>query len=150
MWLLADGSVAAWGGGGGKCWPGVLLCLHGSCGSVRSRVPSGVRDSEGGVSGRSRPPQAAHGPSVSPQDSISLLLEAVRTRNEELAQTWKKSEQWATIEQLCSKCSLSSHQDTLGLLRPSGHPAQAPLPGPGLGCSGPGAGAWGALGRQWR
>lgn len=41
------------------------------------------------------------------QDSISLLLEAVRTRNEELAQTWKKSEQWATIEQLCSKCSLS-------------------------------------------
>ena len=41
------------------------------------------------------------------QDSISLLLEAVRTRNEELAQTWKKSEQWATIEQLCSKCPLS-------------------------------------------
>ncbi|KFV65318.1 Nuclear protein localization protein 4, partial [Dryobates pubescens] len=36
------------------------------------------------------------------QDSISLLLEAVRTKNEELAQTWKKSEQWATIEQLCS------------------------------------------------
>ncbi|KAK2112351.1 hypothetical protein P7K49_012098 [Saguinus oedipus] len=35
-------------------------------------------------------------------DSISLLLEAVRTRNEELAQTWKRSEQWATIEQLCS------------------------------------------------
>lgn len=33
-----------------------------------------------------------------------MLLEAVRTRNEELAQTWKKSEQWATIEQLCSKC----------------------------------------------
>uniref|UniRef100_A0A8C3V551 Nuclear protein localization protein 4 homolog n=1 Tax=Catharus ustulatus TaxID=91951 RepID=A0A8C3V551_CATUS len=37
------------------------------------------------------------------RDSISLLLEAVRTKNEELAQTWKKSEQWATIEQLCSK-----------------------------------------------
>ncbi|XP_075702083.1 nuclear protein localization protein 4 homolog [Rhinoderma darwinii] len=36
------------------------------------------------------------------QNSISLLLDAVRTRNEELAQTWKKSEQWATIEQLCS------------------------------------------------
>uniref|UniRef100_H0XCQ9 Nuclear protein localization protein 4 homolog n=1 Tax=Otolemur garnettii TaxID=30611 RepID=H0XCQ9_OTOGA len=36
------------------------------------------------------------------QDSISLLLEAVRTRDEELAQTWKRSEQWATIEQLCS------------------------------------------------
>ncbi|XP_075025489.1 nuclear protein localization protein 4 homolog isoform X3 [Calonectris borealis] len=36
------------------------------------------------------------------RDSISLLLEAVRTKNEELAQTWKKSEQWATIEQLCS------------------------------------------------
>ncbi|PNJ88514.1 NPLOC4 isoform 5, partial [Pongo abelii] len=36
------------------------------------------------------------------QDSISLLLEAVRTRNEELAQTWKRSEQWATIEQLCT------------------------------------------------
>lgn len=32
-----------------------------------------------------------------------MLLEAVRTKNEELAQTWKKSEQWATIEQLCSK-----------------------------------------------
>ncbi|EHB08021.1 Nuclear protein localization protein 4-like protein [Heterocephalus glaber] len=40
------------------------------------------------------------------QDSISLLLEAVRTRNEELAQTWKKSEQWATIEQLCSTVGL--------------------------------------------
>lgn len=37
------------------------------------------------------------------QDSIGLLLEAVKTSNEELAQTWKKSEQWATIEQLCSK-----------------------------------------------
>lgn len=32
-----------------------------------------------------------------------MLLEAVRTRNEELAQTWKRSEQWATIEQLCSE-----------------------------------------------
>ncbi|KFW79238.1 Nuclear protein localization protein 4, partial [Manacus vitellinus] len=41
-------------------------------------------------------------PSCGFQDSISLLLEAVRTKNEELAQTWKKSEQWATIEQLCS------------------------------------------------
>ncbi|XP_032097241.1 nuclear protein localization protein 4 homolog isoform X2 [Cebus imitator] len=40
------------------------------------------------------------------QDSISLLLEAVRTRNEELAQTWKRSEQWATIEQLCSTVGL--------------------------------------------
>ncbi|XP_054112577.1 nuclear protein localization protein 4 homolog isoform X5 [Callithrix jacchus] len=40
------------------------------------------------------------------QDSISLLLEAVRTRNEELAQTWKRSEQWATIEQLCNGASL--------------------------------------------
>lgn len=37
------------------------------------------------------------------QDSIDLLLDAVRTSNEDLAQTWKKSEQWATIEQLCSK-----------------------------------------------
>lgn len=37
------------------------------------------------------------------QDSIGLLLDAVRTSNEDLAQTWKKSEQWATIEQLCSK-----------------------------------------------
>lgn len=37
------------------------------------------------------------------QDSIGLLLDAVKTSNEELAQTWKKSEQWATIEQLCSK-----------------------------------------------
>uniref|UniRef100_A0A673JY61 Nuclear protein localization protein 4 homolog n=1 Tax=Sinocyclocheilus rhinocerous TaxID=307959 RepID=A0A673JY61_9TELE len=36
------------------------------------------------------------------QDSIGLLLDAVKTSNEELAQTWKKSEQWATIEQLCS------------------------------------------------
>uniref|UniRef100_A0A4W4DRQ4 Nuclear protein localization protein 4 homolog n=1 Tax=Electrophorus electricus TaxID=8005 RepID=A0A4W4DRQ4_ELEEL len=36
------------------------------------------------------------------RDSIGLLLEAVKTSNEELAQTWKKSEQWATIEQLCS------------------------------------------------
>lgn len=39
------------------------------------------------------------------QDSIDLLLDAVRTSNEDLAQTWKKSEQWATIEQLCSKSS---------------------------------------------
>uniref|UniRef100_A0A8C4EYJ5 Nuclear protein localization protein 4 homolog n=1 Tax=Dicentrarchus labrax TaxID=13489 RepID=A0A8C4EYJ5_DICLA len=37
------------------------------------------------------------------RDSIGLLLDAVRTSNEDLAQTWKKSEQWATIEQLCSK-----------------------------------------------
>ena len=37
------------------------------------------------------------------QDSIGLLLDAVRTSNEDLAQTWKKSEQWATIEQLCSE-----------------------------------------------
>uniref|UniRef100_A0A2K6V6Z0 Nuclear protein localization protein 4 homolog n=1 Tax=Saimiri boliviensis boliviensis TaxID=39432 RepID=A0A2K6V6Z0_SAIBB len=37
------------------------------------------------------------------QDSIGLLLEAVRTRNEELAQTWRRSEQWATVEQLCSE-----------------------------------------------
>ncbi|TRY99005.1 hypothetical protein DNTS_034815 [Danionella cerebrum] len=36
------------------------------------------------------------------QDSIGLLLDAVKMSNEELAQTWKKSEQWATIEQLCS------------------------------------------------
>lgn len=41
------------------------------------------------------------------QDSIGLLLDAVRTSNEDLAQTWKKSEQWATIEQLCSKFPLS-------------------------------------------
>lgn len=40
------------------------------------------------------------------QDSIGLLLDAVRTSNEDLAQTWKKSEQWATIEQLCSKSPL--------------------------------------------
>uniref|UniRef100_A0A4W5KIN6 Nuclear protein localization protein 4 homolog n=1 Tax=Hucho hucho TaxID=62062 RepID=A0A4W5KIN6_9TELE len=36
------------------------------------------------------------------RDSIGLLLDAVKTKDEELAQTWKKSEQWATIEQLCS------------------------------------------------
>uniref|UniRef100_A0A4W5MHS6 NPL4 homolog, ubiquitin recognition factor n=1 Tax=Hucho hucho TaxID=62062 RepID=A0A4W5MHS6_9TELE len=36
------------------------------------------------------------------RDSIGLLLDAVKTKNEDLAQTWKKSEQWATIEQLCS------------------------------------------------
>uniref|UniRef100_A0A3P8UQ64 Nuclear protein localization protein 4 homolog n=1 Tax=Cynoglossus semilaevis TaxID=244447 RepID=A0A3P8UQ64_CYNSE len=36
------------------------------------------------------------------RDSIELLLEAVKTSNEDLAQTWKRSEQWATIEQLCS------------------------------------------------
>uniref|UniRef100_A0A8C9WI55 Nuclear protein localization protein 4 homolog n=1 Tax=Scleropages formosus TaxID=113540 RepID=A0A8C9WI55_SCLFO len=35
-------------------------------------------------------------------DSMGLLLDAVKTSNEELAQTWRKSEQWATIEQLCS------------------------------------------------
>uniref|UniRef100_A0A3B3ZDT2 Nuclear protein localization protein 4 homolog n=1 Tax=Periophthalmus magnuspinnatus TaxID=409849 RepID=A0A3B3ZDT2_9GOBI len=35
-------------------------------------------------------------------DSIGLLLDAVKTSNEDVAQTWKKSEQWATIEQLCS------------------------------------------------
>lgn len=49
-----------------------------------------------------RGPQCSF-PTCDFQDSISLLLEAVRTKNEELAQTWKKSEQWATIEQLCSK-----------------------------------------------
>ncbi|KAL4658201.1 hypothetical protein GN956_G2963 [Arapaima gigas] len=35
------------------------------------------------------------------RDSIGLLLDAVRTSNEDLAQTWRRSEQWATIEQLC-------------------------------------------------
>lgn len=40
---------------------------------------------------------------LSLQDSIGLLLDAVRTSNEDLAQTWKKFEEWATIEQLCSK-----------------------------------------------
>lgn len=43
------------------------------------------------------------------QDSIGLLLDAVKTSNEDLAQTWKKSEQWATIEQLCSKSLWISH-----------------------------------------
>uniref|UniRef100_A0A674JQ48 Nuclear protein localization protein 4 homolog n=1 Tax=Terrapene triunguis TaxID=2587831 RepID=A0A674JQ48_9SAUR len=75
------------------------------------------------------------------QDSISLLLEAVRTRNEELAQTWKKSEQWATIEQLCSKspelpalapkvCSGSEHWG----------PKQYPPPGPKTGAPPEGCG----------
>ncbi|XP_057682181.1 nuclear protein localization protein 4 homolog [Corythoichthys intestinalis] len=35
------------------------------------------------------------------RDTIGLLLDAVKTSDEELAETWKKSEQWATIEQLC-------------------------------------------------
>ncbi|XP_077406908.1 nuclear protein localization protein 4 homolog isoform X2 [Vanacampus margaritifer] len=35
------------------------------------------------------------------RDSIGLLLDAVRTCDRDLAETWKKSEQWATIEQLC-------------------------------------------------
>uniref|UniRef100_A0A4W3K1V5 Nuclear protein localization protein 4 homolog n=2 Tax=Callorhinchus milii TaxID=7868 RepID=A0A4W3K1V5_CALMI len=35
------------------------------------------------------------------RESMSLILDAVKTRNEEVAQTWKRSEQWATIEQLC-------------------------------------------------
>ncbi|XP_028674159.1 nuclear protein localization protein 4 homolog [Erpetoichthys calabaricus] len=39
-------------------------------------------------------------------DSIGLLLDAVKTSNEELAQTWTKSEQWATIEQLCGTVSV--------------------------------------------
>lgn len=43
---------------------------------------------------------------LSLQDSIGLLLDAVKTSNEDLAQTWKKLEQWATIEQLCSKSIL--------------------------------------------
>lgn len=61
---------------------------------------------------------------VAPQDSISLLLEAVRTRNEGLAQTWKKSEQWATIEQLCSECPTPTP-------RPQGHTrARGPSPCP--------------------
>uniref|UniRef100_A0A6Q2Z1I8 Nuclear protein localization protein 4 homolog n=1 Tax=Esox lucius TaxID=8010 RepID=A0A6Q2Z1I8_ESOLU len=37
------------------------------------------------------------------KESIGLLLDAVKMKDEELAQTWKNSEQWATIEQLCSK-----------------------------------------------
>lgn len=49
--------------------------------------------------------------SLTVQDSIDLLLDAVRTSNEDLAQTWKKSEQWATIEQLCSKSSLFAGQE---------------------------------------
>lgn len=46
------------------------------------------------------------------QDSIGLLLDAVRTSNEDLAQTWKKSEQWATIEQLCSESDSLNQLDT--------------------------------------
>lgn len=51
---------------------------------------------------------------VSLQDSIDLLLDAVKTSNEDLAQTWKKSEQWATIEQLCSESQnmLNIHPET--------------------------------------
>ncbi|XP_059804516.1 nuclear protein localization protein 4 homolog [Hypanus sabinus] len=45
---------------------------------------------------------------MSLRDSINLLLEAVKTRNEELAQTWKRSEQWATIEQLCSTVGIQA------------------------------------------
>lgn len=59
------------------------------------------------------------------QDSISLLLEAVRTRDEELAQTWKKSEQWATIEQLCSKWA--------PCLSPCSHPRPPAARGPDMG-----------------
>lgn len=51
------------------------------------------------------------------QDSIDLLLDAVRTSNEELAQTWKKSEQWATIEQLCSKSPPSSRRPAVADIR---------------------------------
>ncbi|XP_063077857.1 nuclear protein localization protein 4 homolog [Engraulis encrasicolus] len=56
-------------------------------------------------------------------DSIGLLLDAVKTSNEELAQTWKKSEQWATIEQLCSTVGMqqtSSLDDYGALGGPSG------------------------------
>uniref|UniRef100_A0A8C6IT68 Nuclear protein localization protein 4 homolog n=1 Tax=Melopsittacus undulatus TaxID=13146 RepID=A0A8C6IT68_MELUD len=62
------------------------------------------------------------------QDSISLLLEAVRTKNEDLAQTWKKSEQWATIEQLCSTVGvpLSGLQE-YGAVGGSAHAAAAAM-----------------------
>ncbi|KAI2658310.1 hypothetical protein H4Q32_016350 [Labeo rohita] len=46
-------------------------------------------------------------------DSIGLLLDAVKTSNEELAQTWKKSEQWATIEQLCRSLDYAMGGPTL-------------------------------------
>uniref|UniRef100_A0A8D0D736 Nuclear protein localization protein 4 homolog n=1 Tax=Sander lucioperca TaxID=283035 RepID=A0A8D0D736_SANLU len=61
------------------------------------------------------------------RDSIGLLLDAVRTSNEDLAQTWKKSEQWATIEQLCSK-SLSSSVGTVVLW--AGSPPALRVTGP--------------------
>lgn len=57
-------------------------------------------------------------------ESISLLLEAVKARKEEIAQTWKNSEQWATIEQLCS--TDSSHPASMheyGHERGPTHPA---------------------------
>lgn len=50
------------------------------------------------------------------QDSIGLLLDAVKTSNEDLAQTWKKSEQWATIEQLCSKSLPINESHAVSLL----------------------------------
>ncbi|KAI2585619.1 NPLOC4 isoform 13, partial [Pan troglodytes] len=63
------------------------------------------------------------------QDSISLLLEAVRTRNEELAQTWKRSEQWATIEQLCSSRHSPSSAFLVAGITGAHHHPQAQLAG---------------------
>uniref|UniRef100_A0A8C9REA0 NPL4 homolog, ubiquitin recognition factor n=1 Tax=Scleropages formosus TaxID=113540 RepID=A0A8C9REA0_SCLFO len=38
-----------------------------------------------------------------PRDNIGLLLDDVRTSDEDLAQTWRRSDQWATTEQLWGK-----------------------------------------------
>uniref|UniRef100_A0A3P9LB27 Nuclear protein localization protein 4 homolog n=1 Tax=Oryzias latipes TaxID=8090 RepID=A0A3P9LB27_ORYLA len=57
------------------------------------------------------------------RDSIGLLLDAVKTSNEDLAQTWKKSEQWATIEQLCTELSTSPVSLVLQAQWAASHPA---------------------------
>lgn len=85
---------------------GVGICLN--TGEQRDKLGHTKDVGKGGTAQIQGPALLWRGPQCSfPtcdfQDSISLLLEAVRTKNEELAQTWKKSEQWATIEQLCSK-----------------------------------------------
>ncbi|XP_069511243.1 nuclear protein localization protein 4 homolog [Ambystoma mexicanum] len=62
------------------------------------------------------------------RDSISLLLDAVRSKDEELAQTWKKSEQWATVEQLCSTVGVQpSGIQGYGAAGTSAHPAPSTM-----------------------
>ena len=46
-----------------------------------------------------------------PQEKMGLLLEAVKIQNEDMAHQFKKTEEWATVEEM-----MSAHGEALKLI----------------------------------